>query len=149
MSLPLILQPEDGKTVQIRSSTCTFKVTGHETHGHFGLFEFTMPPETSGASPHVHKKLTELFYVLEGEVELSLNGDRHRAVPGTLMRVPENMPHGFSNPGPVQARMLIMFCPADSREKYFEGLAELMRNGREPSQEELLDLMHRFDQYPA
>jgi len=42
MSLPLILQPGEGRSVQIRTSTCTFKVTGKDTHGHFGLFEFVM-----------------------------------------------------------------------------------------------------------
>ena len=38
------------------------------------------------------------------------------------------------------SKLLIMFCPADSREQYFEGLAELMKNGREPSREELLGI---------
>ena len=42
-----------------------------------------------------------------------------------------------------------MFCPADSREQYFIGLAELKKNGRQPTREELLELMERFDQYPA
>ncbi|WP_204140377.1 cupin domain-containing protein [Halomicronema sp. CCY15110] len=149
MSLPLILEPGAGKTVQIRSSRCTFKVTGEETHGHFGLFEFEMPPETGGASPHIHKELTEIFYVVEGDMELVLDQETISASPGTLMRVPENRRHGFSNPGKTAAKLLIMFCPADAREQYFEGLAELTRDGRQPSQAELLDLMHRFDQYPA
>ncbi|MGL5871815.1 MAG: hypothetical protein ACRC2R_05500 [Xenococcaceae cyanobacterium] len=42
-----------------------------------------------------------------------------------------------------------MFCSADEREKYFEGLAELTKNGRQPHQEELLELMQKFDQYPV
>lgn len=149
MSLPLILQPGEGRSVQIRTSTCTFKVTGQDTHGHFGLFEFVMAAGTEGASPHIHKRLTEIFYVVEGEVELVLNQDRVSAAPGALMLVPENTPHGFSNPGSTPAKLLIMFCPADSREQYFEGLAELTKDGRQPSQAELLDLMQRFDQYPA
>jgi hypothetical protein len=65
------------------------------------------------------------------------------------MLVPENTPHGFSNPGQMRSKLLIMFCPADEREKYFEGLAELTKNGRQPSQEELLELMQKFDQYPV
>lgn len=149
MSLPLILQPGEGRSVQIRTSTCTFKVTGQETNGHFGLFEFVMEPGTEGASPHIHKHLTEIFYVVEGEVELVLDQQRTLASPGTLMRVPENIPHGFSNPGQMRSKLLIMFCPADSREQYFEGLARLTANGRQPSQAELLELMQQFDQYPV
>ena len=149
MSLPVILQPMEGPSVQIRTSTCTFKVTGKDTHGHFGLFEFVMEPGGEGASPHIHKELTEMFYVVEGEVELILDQRRVTAKPGAFMLVPENTRHCFSNPGQVRSTLLIMFCPADSREQYFEGLAELTKNGRQPSQKELLELMQRFDQYPA
>ncbi|MBE9155807.1 cupin domain-containing protein [Nodosilinea sp. LEGE 06152] len=149
MSLPLILQPGEGQTVQIRTSTCTFKATGQETHGHFGLFEFVMEPGTDGASPHIHKELTEAFYVVEGNVELVLGDRRIVAEPKTFILVPENTPHGFSNAGQTPATLLILFCPADSREQYFEGLAELTKDGREPTQAELLDLMQQFDQYPA
>ena len=147
MSLPLILQPGEGKSVTIKTSRCTFKVTGKDTNGHFGLFEFVMEPGTEGASPHLHKQLTEMFYVVDGEVELLLDQRKVIAQPGAFMLVPENTPHGFSNPGQKQATLLIMFCPADSREKYFEGLAELTKDGRQPSKEELIELMQRFDQY--
>ncbi|MCU0532481.1 MAG: cupin domain-containing protein [Hydrococcus sp. Prado102] len=149
MSLPIILQPEEGRSVQIRTSTCIFKVTGKDTHGHFGLFEFIMEPGSEGASPHIHKELTEIFYVTEGEVELMLDSRKIAASVGTLMLVPENTPHGFANPGETRSKLLIMFCPADSREQYFEGLAELTKHGRQPTQEELLELMQEFDQYPA
>jgi quercetin dioxygenase-like cupin family protein len=149
MSLPIILQPDEGKSVKLGTSTCTFKVTGKDTHGHFGLFEFVMEPGTSGASPHIHKQLTEIFYVVEGEVELSLDRRTVTAVPGAVMLVPENVPHGFSNPGLVRSKLLILFCPADPREQYFEGLAKLTENGRQPSQIELLELMRKFDQYPV
>lgn len=77
MSLPLILQPGEGRSVQIRTSKCTFKVTGNDTHGHFGLFEFVMEPQTDGASPHIHKQLTEIFYVVEGNVELVVGSRAH------------------------------------------------------------------------
>ncbi|HEY9768946.1 MAG TPA: cupin domain-containing protein [Coleofasciculaceae cyanobacterium] len=149
MSLPLILQPGEGQSVQIGTSTCTFKATGKDTHGNFGLFEFVMEPGSKGASPHIHKQLTEMFYVVEGEVELNLDDRKVLATPGSFMLVPENTPHGFSNPGQTRAKLLIMFCPAEEREKYFEGLAALTKNGRQPSQEELLELMQKFDQYPV
>lgn len=150
MSLPIILQPGEGKSVKLGTNTsCTFKVTGKDTHGHFGLFELTLEPETDGASLHIHKQMTEIFYVVEGEMELLLNQRKITAIPGALMTVPENTPHGFSNPSLMRSKLLIMFCPADSREQYFEGLAELTKNGRKPSQEELLELTQKFDQYPA
>lgn len=149
MSLPIILQPGVGQSVQIRTSTCTFKATGKDTKGQFGLFEFVMQPGSMGASPHIHKQLTEMFYVVEGLVEMVLSDRTVQAQPGAFILVPENTPHGFSNPGQTAAKLLIMFCPADAREQYFVGLAELTEDGRQPSQEELLELMQKFDQYPV
>jgi hypothetical protein len=45
--------------------------------------------------------------------------------------------------------LLIMFSPADSREQYFEGLAELTKGGRKPDPKALLELMRMHDQEPA
>lgn len=155
MSLPgdasaKILRPGEGRYVTIAGSTrCTFKVTGADTAGRFGLFEYWMGPSARGAAPHVHRKLTEIFYVAEGEVDLSAGGERVRGGPGTVVVVPPGTVHGFENVGGRDAVLLIMFCPADHREGYFEGMAELTRDGRRPSRDELLDLMRRFDQEPA
>jgi mannose-6-phosphate isomerase-like protein (cupin superfamily) len=145
MSLPLILVPGEGRSVQIGTTVCTFKATGNDTHGHFGLFEWTMSPGTPGPSPHIHKKLIEMFYVVEGGVELLLDRRRVLAPPCTFMLVPEHTPHAFSNPGQKQSKMLIMFCPAESREGYFEGLAELTKSGRQPSKAEIIELMLKYD----
>ncbi|MCI0542041.1 MAG: cupin domain-containing protein [Verrucomicrobiales bacterium] len=106
-----------------------------------------MEPGVEGARPHIHKQLVEMCYVADGEIELLLDWRKVLASPGTFMLVPENTPHGFSNPGQRHAKLLIMFCPADSREKYFEGMSELTKGGRVPSQEELTELMLKFDQY--
>ena len=149
MTLPIVLHSGEGQSITIGTSQCTFKLTGKDTQGRFGLFEYVLQPETEGPSPHIHKKMTEIFYVVKGELELVLNQDKIIAPAGTLMSVPENTPHGFSNRSQQEAKFLIMFCPADSREQYFIGLAELRKNGRQPTREELLDLMQRFDQYPA
>lgn len=129
MSLPIILKSGEGNWVQIGSNVCTFKATGKDTHGHAGLFEFAMPAGSEGAAPHVHKELTEMFYVAEGEVELLLENKKMTASQGAFMLVPENTPHGFSNRSKTAAKLLIMFCPADSREGYFQGMAELPKTG--------------------
>jgi len=147
MSFPTVLQPGEGQSVQIKESVCTIKATGKDTHGHLGLFEFNMAPGAKGATPHIHKKMVEMFYVAAGTVEFLLEEKRTIASQGAFVLVPENTPHAFSNPGPMPATVLLLFCPNDSREEYFAGMAELTKNGREPTQEELSALMERFDQY--
>jgi uncharacterized cupin superfamily protein len=144
-----IVLPGEGRSVQIGTSHCTFKVTGHDTHGHFGIFEYVLEPESGGSSYHIHKEMVEIFYVVDGEVELTLDQETITAQPGTFMTVPEHTPHAFANPGTKRSTLLIMFCPDRSRENYFEGLADLMKEGRNPSQDELRAWARQFDQYPA
>jgi len=150
MTLPTILGPGEGNGVDIGTDArCTFKLTGEESGGHFGLFEWTMAPGAFGPRPHIHKEMEEMFYVIEGEVDLIIGDRTIRAGKGTFVRVPRRTAHGFSNPSQAQATMLIIFCPADHREKYFEGLAELTKGGRRPDPDALVKLMKRFDSYPV
>ena len=76
------------------------------------------------------KAIAELFYVLEGEVDILTT-------------------HAFTNRGTEGARLLVMFCPGGEREKYFEGLAELTKNGQKPDPQALIELMRQFDQEPV
>lgn len=146
--LPRILLPGEGESVQIGTTThTTFKAVGAETDNRLGIFEHRMEPGAPGASPHIHKEQLEAFYVLNGVVELHLDGKTFAAPPGTYVNVPENMSHGFRNPYQDQATMLIIFTPTTNREEYFRGLAELYADGRKATEEELLALMEKYDQF--
>ena len=147
---PKVLLTGEGKSVAIGSGArCTFKVVGKETHGHFGLFEYEMEPGTAGPKPHIHLEMEEIFYVAEGEIELLVNDEKITGRVGTLALVPRGSVHAFSNPDKERSTLLIMFSPADSREQYFEGLAELIKGGRKPDPKALLELMRRHDQEPV
>ena len=64
-----VLQRGEGSYVSIGPGTrCTFKVSGKDTDGHFGLFEYTMEPGTEGQRRHIHHEMAEIFYVVEGEI---------------------------------------------------------------------------------
>jgi quercetin dioxygenase-like cupin family protein len=57
--------------------------------------ELFFPADFEGVDPHTHVDHTDSFYVLEGEVEFILDGEWHRAGPGTFLSVPPNVVHGF------------------------------------------------------
>ena len=81
-----------------------------------------MKPETEELRHHNHQEMAETFYVVEREIELII-GDQTVTGRGYCARF-EGSRACFSNPGLQRWILLIMFCAADSREKYFEGLAE-------------------------
>ena len=153
MTLPdsaIVLQRGEGDSVAIGTGTrCTFKVRGKDTEGHFGLFEYTMEPGTEGPRRHIHRQMAEIFYVVEGAIELLVGDEKMTAQAGTTALVPKEAIHAFSNPGTQRSVLLVIFCPADSREKYFEGLAELTKDGKPPDQNALLELMRKYDTEPV
>ncbi|MQB45876.1 cupin domain-containing protein [Rhizobium sp. ICMP 5592] len=142
------LFPGEGESVQIGTTThTTFKAVGKETDNRIGLFEHRMKPGAPGAAPHIHRHQLEAFYVLEGTVEIFINGEHVAAPAGTYIQVPEDVPHGFHNPFDKEAVMLIFFSPGQNREEYFRRLGALYANGRRASEQELIDLMADFDQF--
>lgn len=152
MTLPIkeiVLAPKAGNRLTIGSSEVTFKAVGADTHGHLGLFENLVHPGGTAPGVHIHRHMEEMFYVLEGEVEILVGNQTLQGQPGAFVLVPRGTPHAFANRGTTPAKLLIMFCPGSNREKYFEGLAQLFKDGQTPNKEALLELMQRFDQEPV
>lgn len=152
MTLPIqeiVLAPGEGNHLTMGNSEVTFKAVGSDTHGHLGVFENLIQPGGTAPGPHIHRHMEEMFYVLEGEVEILVGHQKVQGQPGAFVLVPRGTPHAFANRGTKPAKLLIMFTPAGEREKYFEGLAELMKNGQKSDKEALLELMRQFDQEPV
>jgi mannose-6-phosphate isomerase-like protein (cupin superfamily) len=140
----LIVPPGGGRKFVTKAQEVTFKVTG--VHSRIGsLFEVVVPPGFD-VGAHVHTRSEEMFYVLEGELELLAfepeertsdgwrswrgpDGSRPvRAGAGSCMFVPPGCPHAFTNPLDVPARMLFLSAPAPDHECYFEELLEMLGN---------------------
>jgi quercetin dioxygenase-like cupin family protein len=66
---------------------------------------------TFAVEPHVHDDHVDAFYVLEGEVEFTVEDEVLRARPGTFVAAPPGTRHGFRNPGPGRARLLNLHAP--------------------------------------
>jgi gentisate 1,2-dioxygenase len=91
---------------------------GEETGGKYALWEAVVPPG-GGPPPHVHSR-EEGFYVLEGEITFTVNGERVVAGPGTFANMPVGTPHSFKNETDRPAKMLISVAPAGLEQMFFE-----------------------------
>ncbi|MFD9336205.1 cupin domain-containing protein [Streptomyces sp. NPDC060028] len=138
----LIVPPGEGRTLRAAAQHVTFKVTGAQSRL-ASSFEVLVPPGFD-VGAHVHARSEELFYVLEGELDVlafeprvrtpdgwrgwqSPKGERVvRATPGTVILVPPGCPHAFANPTGVPARMFFQSSPPPDHERYFEELLEIL-----------------------
>jgi len=98
-----------------------------------------------GSAPpaHVHRRHAESFYVLEGELLLTVGGRELPAGPGTWAQVPEGVPHTFAVAGDAPARFLDLHTPS-------RGFGEFTRRLHAArSDDELAEARAAFDQRPA
>jgi len=118
-AVPIVRQPGEGKVVGVLRHQSTFKVLSEETGGAYAILEQTIP---AGHGPplHVHRRETEIFYVLEGQFEF-LVGDRKVPAPaGALLVGPRDVPHAFRNVGPRDGKLLLTVIPGHFADYFLE-----------------------------
>jgi quercetin dioxygenase-like cupin family protein len=96
----------------------TWKATAQETAGAFMLFEIEM--DQGKVTPlHTHPESDETMYVLEGEIEMHLDGQQHRVAAGGLAVAPRGAPHAFRVVSQT-ARLLCLHTPGCCQAFYID-----------------------------
>ena len=121
----LLLRAGAGRRIQ--GASMTLKVGAGQSRA-WSAFEAEVAPGFD-VGAHLHNEVEELFYILDGELDLlafeprirtadnwrgweSADGARVlRGGPGATMFVPAGCPHAFANPGTTPARMIFLVSP--------------------------------------
>ena len=86
-------------------------------------FAFETHSEPGQCVPvHVHPTQDEFILVLEGTLDLKLDGAWTKANVGDLVRMPRGVPHGYFNKSDKPARALFWVSPARRLEALFKEL---------------------------
>ena len=118
----IVRGPGEGRTLLVGGGDrVTYKVRSVETDGSYFCFEVSTTP---GFGPPLHThSYRELFYVLEGEYEFTIERDGKTetitGTAGTAVAVPPDVPHTFKNGTAAPARLLFVHQPA-ALEEFFE-----------------------------
>jgi quercetin dioxygenase-like cupin family protein len=94
-------------------------VSGDQSGGSVEVIVHTTPPGL-GVPPHVHTREDEIFHVLEGEMEFTLNGRIVVRQVGTTLFAPRNVPHAFTARGTSPLRILLVVTPAHLQPMFVE-----------------------------
>ncbi|MGB7345874.1 MAG: quercetin 2,3-dioxygenase [Pirellulaceae bacterium] len=101
----------------------TIKATSTDTNGAMTVLE-TVVPAGAGPPRHVHTRESETFYILEGDFEFELNGEKTSASPGAFLIAPPNIPHSFRNVSDKPGKLLVVVQPGGF-EEFIEKFASL------------------------
>jgi len=152
----LALRPGAGRAIQ--GGSMTLKVGAGQSTA-WSVFEAEVTPGFD-VGAHLHHNAEELFYILDGELDLlafepvtrtaanwgsweSASGARVlRGGPGSTMFVPAGCPHAFANPGTAPARMLFLVSPP-GHERYLEETGELIGRGGPPDPAAIAEIRAR------
>jgi quercetin dioxygenase-like cupin family protein len=93
-----------------------------ETGGAFFLFEDTMVKDKT-TPLHLHPEAHELTYVVDGEIEVQVDGQRGRVRSGGVAFVPKGVAHAFIVVS-AEARLLAIQTPGAPGEAFYRGASD-------------------------
>jgi mannose-6-phosphate isomerase-like protein (cupin superfamily) len=96
------------------------------------LLEGTMwlAPQMAGPPVHVHRNAVETFTVLEGGIEVLLDGTWSSVTVGETSVIPQGAPHSVRNLSDTPAKLVDSHAPALSMEGFFVDGATLAGAGK-------------------
>jgi len=90
----------EGRLVRVLDSQLEMKV-GEEAGLSLGMFQSTFSPGTGMPLLHLHRSYTEIFYVLEGDLQFQLGEEEIHPRAGSTVVV-RRAPHtAFATPAPA------------------------------------------------
>ncbi|CAG2531302.1 MULTISPECIES: cupin domain-containing protein [Maribacter] len=120
---PKVIRDADGEVLNVIGDIQTHKLLGSETNNQ--IFEWVDNVEPGvGIPPHVHTKEDEIFRVVEGEVEIAIDGESTVLKAGDIAFAPKGVPHTWKVVGSQKAKMITSALPAGI-EIMFQELSEL------------------------
>jgi quercetin dioxygenase-like cupin family protein len=105
----------------------------------------TFPPGTF-VPPHIHPTQDEFIYMLEGRLDLVLDGREAAAEAGDLIRLPSGIPHGIFNKSDRVAKCLFWVSPTRRLYDLFWGIHSM--TDPNPAKVVALSAQHEVDFLP-
>jgi quercetin dioxygenase-like cupin family protein len=119
---PLMRQPGDGERRWfLGGGLHTWKVSSAQSGDSFFLYEDELT-EGKMTPWHSHADTDEAIYVLEGEVDVNVDGSERRLTAGGMWLAPRGVPHAFTVLSPT-ARLLAFQVPG-AAESFYRGASE-------------------------
>jgi mannose-6-phosphate isomerase-like protein (cupin superfamily) len=116
--IPKVTHVDRSPAVRFAGSTIRVLLNGEESGGSVSVFYQEVEPGF-GAPPHHQPNEEEHFFILEGDLEMTIGNRTIVASPGTFAFAPRHTTHAFKNRGTGVCRFLTWNSPA-GHERMFE-----------------------------
>jgi quercetin dioxygenase-like cupin family protein len=110
-------------------ATFHIKKTAAETSGRSFEMEWELEPQTGGTPVHIHPQAIETYEVLQGQLDVYVDGAWKTLPAGERISVEKGVPHTFRNASNEVTRVYNTHQPAMQFDHYFERLYKLVNSG--------------------
>jgi quercetin dioxygenase-like cupin family protein len=143
----IVRLPSTGRAEKVLGVTHIYRLEEQQTGGRLACLDLTVPPG-HGVPPHTHHLEDELFYVIDGAVEIT--GDDLPGATwlekGALFYGPRGRMHGFHNPTDMPSHLLVLMTPGGNMQRMFGALAALTASSQGfPKPEDVKTLCAEYD----
>ncbi|RZJ67591.1 MAG: cupin domain-containing protein [Flavobacterium sp.] len=118
-----IVRAGHGNQLNVLGDSQTIKISGKETNGKFTVIENFNEPGI-GIPMHVHENEDEIFHIIEGEMEFTLENETRILKKGDMIFLPRKVPHAFKCIGNHKTKAVVTVVPSGI-EDMFKSLSEL------------------------
>lgn len=142
---PVLTRAAEAETTSDPSSVMTLFADSGDTGGRLTSYRSTFAKGAIGAPAHLHTRASELFFVIDGSLQVLLGEEVTVLEAGDFLVVPPNTPHAFAAAPGATADVLFVFTPGAARFDYLRLLGRVMRGEADP--QEIKDSSERFDNH--
>jgi mannose-6-phosphate isomerase-like protein (cupin superfamily) len=119
VGVPIVRRPGEGRSYPLGDNTSIIKFGDAETESVFGCGEFIIGAGHR-APLHTHARTTEVGYILEGDLDLYLDGETLTVGAGTFFMTPPGVIHAYYNPGAHPVRLVTFASPGGEEQYWIE-----------------------------
>ncbi|WP_328445292.1 cupin domain-containing protein [Amycolatopsis sp. NBC_00438] len=141
----LLVRHDEAEQLGTTPDTMTLLADVSQTGGHLSTNRAALGRGRDGATPHFHTASAEMFFMLDGELEVLQDEEVVTVRTGDMLFVPPHTTHAFGATSRSAADVLIVFTPGVERFEYFRMIDRIRRGEASPA--EILASQDRFDNH--
>jgi mannose-6-phosphate isomerase-like protein (cupin superfamily) len=148
--LPAMARAAEAETLSMGQTTLQLLLDAGSTGDALSAHRVHLRDGAVGANPHRHTRVSELFFVLDGSLDVLAGESVLAATAGDLVVVPPGHAHAFAATARCSADVLVMITPGIERFDFFRALSRAMQPGADPvGRSQVMASQPDFDTYPS
>lgn len=142
---PVLVRRDEAEVLGPAPGTLRLLADVPDTGGYLSSHRSTLGRGKDGASPHYHRASAEMFFILDGRLQVLIDDEVVTAEEGDLLVVPPHTTHAFAAAPDSGADVLIVLTPGVERFDYFRLLDRIRRGQADP--QDVQCTQERFDNH--